>query len=89
MAIRVLFLIVFLGLRIQVSAQVDRATLVGTITDSSGAVVTGARVEAVSQETGLRRAVQTGETGVYTLSQLPIGVYTVTAAQAGFRTVAI
>jgi hypothetical protein len=69
--------------------QVDRATLAGVVTDPTGAVVPGAKVEIVSQETGLRREVQTGENGSYTVSLLPIGVYTVTVTQPGLRTVVI
>lgn len=71
------------------SGQVDRATLSGSITDTSGAVIAGAKVEVVSQETGLRRELLSSETGGYTFSQLPIGVYTVTASQKGFRTVIV
>jgi len=70
-------------------AQVDRATLVGTVTDTTGAVAPGAKVEVHDQQTGLRRQAQTGESGSYTLSQLPIGNYTVTVSLAGFNTVTI
>jgi hypothetical protein len=70
-------------------AQVDRATLVGTVTDSTGAVISGAKAEMVSQETGLRREVQTSANGVYTFSQMPIGTYTLTISQAGFRPVSM
>src|SRR5688572_1191356 len=71
----------------QMTAQVDRATLSGTVTDSSGAVIPGATLEVISQDTGLRRQVQTGANGAYTFSQLPIGSYTVTLTHTGFRTV--
>jgi hypothetical protein len=71
------------------SAQLDRATLNGTVTDSSGAVVLNAKVELVSQETGLRRETLTGANGNFVFPQVPIGVYTLTVAQPGFRTVAI
>ncbi len=37
------------------AAQVDRATLVGTVTDTTGAVTPGAKVEVVAPDTGLRR----------------------------------
>ena len=49
----------------------------------------GGWVKILSQETGLRREAQTTESGAYTFSLLPIGLYTVTATQSGFRTVAI
>jgi hypothetical protein len=70
-------------------AQVDRATLVGTVSDSSGAVVPNAAVALVSQETGLRRESLTGPSGTYTFSLVPIGLYTVTVTQSGFRPVSM
>src|SRR5262245_49022510 len=82
----ILFLVVLLALALPVFAQVDRATLTGTVSDSSGAVIPGAKVELVSPETGFRRETQTGENGGYTFSQLPIGVYSGTVTQTGFRT---
>ena len=63
--------------------------LAGTVTDSSGAVIPAARVEVQSQETGLRREAETGPNGVYTVSQLPIGVFDVNIARPGFRTVTV
>ncbi len=67
-------------------AQVDRASLSGTVTDRSGAVVPGATLTLVSQETGFRREAVSGENGTYTFSLVPIGNYTLTAAMTGFRT---
>lgn len=66
-------------------AQVDRAGISVTIADSTGAVVVGAKVEAVSQSTGLRRAGLTGSTGNYSFAQLAIGAYTITVTSPGFR----
>src|SRR5438093_9958586 len=68
-----------------VYGQVDRANLNGTVTDSSRAVVANARVEILSRETGLKRAVETGPTGVYSITGLPIGTYDLTITRAGFR----
>ena len=69
-----------------VYGQVDRANLNGTVMDSSRAVVADARVEVVSRETGLKRAANTGPTGIYSITGLPIGTYDVTISRAGFRT---
>jgi hypothetical protein len=80
---------VFLFTAFQLNAQLDRATLTGTVADSSGAVIPGATVQIVSNETGLRREVQTGSNGTYVFSLLPIGAYTVTVSQDGFRTALI
>lgn len=70
-------------------AQVDRATLSGTVMDTSGAVVPGARVVATATETGFRREAVTGANGNYVLSSLPIGLYTVTVTQQAFQTVSV
>ena len=69
------------------AAQVDRATLNGTVTDSSGAVITNAKVEATSAATALRRELQTSANGAYLMPGLPIGRYTVTFSHEGFKTV--
>ncbi|MBI3693915.1 MAG: TonB-dependent receptor [Acidobacteria bacterium] len=71
------------------AAQVDRATLVGTVTDTTGSVTPGAQVEVVSPETGLRRQTQANAAGAYTVSSLPIGNYVVTVSLAGFTTATI
>ncbi|HMC57873.1 MAG TPA: carboxypeptidase-like regulatory domain-containing protein, partial [Candidatus Solibacter sp.] len=74
-------------LTLPLAAQVDHASLSGTITDSSGAVVQGAKVEAVSPETGFRRDTLTGGSGTFQMPALAVGTYSVTVSKAGFRTV--
>src|SRR3984893_7022310 len=68
-------------------AQVDHASLSGTVTDASGAVVQGAKVEAVSSATGFRRETVTGTAGTYQIPALSVGTYSVTVSKPGFRTV--
>lgn len=87
MPIIILLLVVFFAVHFPAPAQVDRASLVGTVFDSSRALIPEARVEAVSQDTGLRREALTAMTGAYTFSLMPIGAYTVSVTRAGFRTV--
>ena len=77
-------LIVSLLFALPVLAQ-DYASLSGTVTDSSGALIQGARVAAVSQATGLRRETLTGATGIYQIPALGIGTYTVNIAKQGFK----
>ena len=60
-------------------------TIFGTITDSTGAVVPGARVVVRNVQTGLERETRTNEAGGYVVSQLPVGIYSVTAEAAGFK----
>ncbi len=63
------------------------ATLTGTVTDPSGAVVAGATIVVHSQETGLDvRSVITSDTGSFNITNLPAGRYTVTVKISGFQT---
>ncbi len=71
---------------ISAKAQTFRGTILGTVTDSSGLPVTGATVVVKNKETGLARTTQTSEDGSYTVTELPIGTYTVTISQGGFQT---
>jgi outer membrane receptor protein involved in Fe transport len=67
-------------------AQTFRGTILGTVTDASGAVISGASVKIHNDNTGQDRATQTSADGSYTVSELPIGTYTVTVSQSGFQT---
>jgi Carboxypeptidase regulatory-like domain len=60
------------------------ATLQGTVTDQSGAVVSGAKVTVRNQATGAERIVQTDSDGNYQAAALPPGVYRVEAQGQGF-----
>ena len=78
----------FLGLApVPLRAQIDRANVNGTVTDPSGAVVAGAKVDALSSETGKVRQVVTNAQGIYVLPSLPAGQYTIAFSAEGFETV--
>jgi hypothetical protein len=63
------------------------ATLTGTVSDASGAVVAGATVVVRSEETGADlRSVITSNTGSFNITNLPAGRYTVTVKNPGFQT---
>ena len=66
--------------------QTFRGTILGTVTDASGAVVSGAKVGVRNVGTGLERTTQTSADGSYSVPELPIGTYTVTVTQSGFQT---
>ena len=80
-------LLLSIGLAASVSAysQSVRGTILGTVTDASGAVVRGAKVTAIQITTGLTRTELTNGEGEYSIPQLPVGPYTVTAEQPGFK----
>ena len=67
-------------------AQTFRGTILGTVTDASGAVVAGAKVTVHNVNTGLERATETSADGSYSVPELPLGTYTVTITQTGFQT---
>src|SRR5580698_5071045 len=68
-------------------AQELAATLTGTVTDPSGAVVSGVTVLVHSNDTGADvRSVTTSSTGNFNITNLPAGRYTVTIKSEGFQT---
>src|SRR5260370_23553360 len=71
---------------LSLAAQTFRGTILGTVTDPSGAVVAGAKVTAKNVGTGLERTTDTSGDGSYALPELPIGNYTVTATLTCFQT---
>src|SRR5215472_16842658 len=71
---------------VNLSAQTFRGTILGTITDPSGAVVAGAKVTVKNTGTGLERTTETSGDGSYSVPELPIGSYNVTVSQTGFQT---
>lgn len=85
-----LFLTVFAPVRVH--AQVATAatgTVSGTVTDSSGAVITDAEVILISSESGAVRTVMTARDGRYLFPGIPPGSYSVMVAKAGFRQAAL
>jgi hypothetical protein len=62
------------------------AQISGTVTDSSGAAVSGADVKATQTETGLSRAVITGNDGAFAIPNLAIGSYRLQVQMQGFST---
>src|SRR5215510_3794429 len=68
-------------------AQVTGATLSGTVTDASGAVIPGVQVSIKNKATGVARNITTDEVGFYSAPNLLAGNYDVTASQPGFSTV--
>src|SRR5437879_1474120 len=68
------------------AAQQNTGTILGVVKDSSGAVVPGASVTMVNEETSLTRAVTTGENGGFRAPALPVGHYTLRVELTGFRT---
>lgn len=61
-----------------------RATLQGTVTDATGSIVPDAKITLTSTETNTTKTASTSNTGVYTISNLAPGTYTLTVEKTGF-----
>lgn len=67
------------------AAQVNRATISGTVTDPSAAAMPGVTVT-ITGASGVVQTAVTNEAGQYTVPSLPVGTYTVKFELAGFKT---
>ena len=68
------------------AAQVDSGSITGTVSDPSGAVVSGAKVTLTNQDTSATLSVTTSSDGLYNFTPVRIGNYTLTATAQGFQT---
>ena len=60
-------------------------SLRGSVTDSTGAVIVGASVTVLSQDTGISRVTETSAAGEYVVPLLAVGRYTIRVQRNGFR----
>ncbi len=77
--------LLILSLSPSLFGQAVNATLLGTITDSTGATVPGAKVTATETATGLIHESVTNESGNYTIPDIPPGKYSITTEAKGFK----
>ncbi|HMJ62784.1 MAG TPA: carboxypeptidase regulatory-like domain-containing protein, partial [Bryobacteraceae bacterium] len=63
----------------------ESASIVGTVTDQSGAAVAGASVKLVNAGTQFTRSLETNTDGQYVASAIPTGEYEVTVEKQGFQ----
>ena len=75
-----------LVLAFAVVASAQEATIVGTITDPSGAAVPGVQISIVSTETNVVHHLVSNTTGEYVAADIPIGHYTIKVEASGFKT---
>ena len=69
-----------------VLAQVTTATISGTTSDETGAVLPGVTLTVTNVDTGATRTVLTNDQGIYHAPQLPAGSYEIQAELPGFQT---
>ena len=82
-SVRTLLYVAFL-VQLPCYAQLDRASLSGTISDSSGRVIPDAAVTALQGSTQATFSTATNGSGAYNFTGLPLGSYTVTVSKQGF-----
>jgi hypothetical protein len=68
-------------------AQVDKATINGSVTDQSGAVIVDASVTVTNIETGVTYTGASNDAGIYRVSALPVGTYSIEYQKGGFKRV--
>src|SRR5437867_7327584 len=73
---------------IYIAAQTSNATLGGTVSDATGALIPGVTITATNTGTGIVTTVLTNEAGAYQFASLQTGSYKVTAELPGFQTAA-
>jgi len=86
MKLRVSVVVLVLLATATLVGQTFRGTILGSVTDPSGAVVAGATVKTHNLATGLERTTTTSADGSYAVPELPIGTYSVTVTLTGFQT---
>lgn len=76
--------VVWFALSMVAAGQAGTGSIVGVVTDPSGAVVQGAGVTATNSATEAARTVATSDSGNYSITSLPPGIYTVSVEKSGF-----
>src|SRR5450759_42564 len=79
-----LVLAVLGSLSVATYAQSDLGSISGFIKDPTGASIPNAKVN-VRNQTGLDRTATTNESGYYTITNIPPGLYAITVEAAGFK----
>src|SRR5271165_6518356 len=73
------------GLCVSANAQVRFGTIIGTVDDPSGAMLSGTTVKLTNLDTNQTRTVQTGSAGEFTFPNLVAGLYRVDVEMTGFK----
>src|SRR5689334_5400951 len=76
---------VFFFLAFTLEAQVDTGTILGTITDATGAVIPAAKVTIRNEGTSVAQSTTTSSSGGYVFTPLRIGTYAVEVEKEGFK----
>ena len=83
--LRVRVLILVLSLSVAVLRAQNTATISGTVSDTTGAVVQGVEVTVTQTDTDTQRTTTTDASGSYLIPNLPLGPYRMRASKMGFE----
>lgn len=83
--VKLLFLFAFLYSSVA-GAQTSNGSIIGTVTDSTGGAVVGAKVTATSEQTSLSRTTTTDSQGGYRIESVIPGTYDISASGTGYQT---
>lgn len=81
----IVLLLSFMSLATPALGQMNTADILGSVTDQTGAIIPGASVSAFQVATQEKHTAVTNDVGQYSLPQLPLGEYTITAEAQGFK----
>ena len=81
----VILILMVLGITPVLYGQVSAGAVLGTVSDTSGALIPGVTITVTNEGTNQARQAITNETGTYRVEPLQQGTYTVTAELTGFR----
>ena len=80
------FVIILLGVTAPMRSQEARGTILGRVSDASGAVIVGSKVDCLNTGTGVRVNASSNESGDYLCPYLIPGSYSITVQSPGFKT---
>ena len=78
-------LVLCFALSLPLCAQGTGGRILGRLADPSGAVLSGAKITATNDATGVNRSTQTNDSGDYVFPDLPVGTYSLTFDLTGFK----
>src|SRR5260370_40968796 len=79
-------LLVLLLFSCELSAQLTAGSVVGSVTDPTGALVPGAQISLTQRSTGAALSAVSSSQGVFSFPVVPVGTYTFSATTKGFKT---
>jgi len=87
--IATLVLLLLAALPMSLPAQRATGSVAGTVTDSTGGTIPGAKIVVLNLATGIERTISSNEAGFYSATALPAGRYSIKVSKEGFSTYGI